>query len=120
MKRLIKLERPDVVQFSLPETADIGNEPIIGGAQVGFDGSLLIGFRGFGEASAQEGFGFPVVIEQHEGRLRLIVWSDINQEDPTHIIDLEGARESARLPEPNPYDHDHPNTPGCQYRNFGI
>jgi hypothetical protein len=27
-----------------------------------------------------------------------VVWADINQEDPTHIIDLEGARESNRKP----------------------
>jgi len=26
----------------------------------------------------------------------LLVWADINQEDPTHIISLEGARETNR------------------------
>ena len=35
----------------------------------------------------------PVFLEVYEGRLRLIVWDDISREDPTHIIDLEGARD---------------------------
>lgn len=37
-----------------------------------------------------------IMIEQSEGKLRLIVWGDINEEDPTHIINLNGARESRR------------------------
>ena len=50
-------------------------------------------------------------IEVWEGELRLIVWSDINQEDPTHIISLEGARITARKCEycggSCPSDHDY-------------
>ena len=37
-----------------------------------------------------------VMMEHYDGKLRLIVWGDINEEDPTHIIDLENARESNR------------------------
>ena len=37
-----------------------------------------------------------VAIEIWEGELRLLVWSDLNQEDPTHIISLENAREANR------------------------
>jgi len=52
-----------------------------------------------------------VALEVWEGQLRLIVWSDINQEDPTHIIPLEGARITARKCEycggSCPADHDH-------------
>jgi hypothetical protein len=33
----------------------------------------------------------PVVIELKDKMVRLIVWADINQEDPTHIIQLDGA-----------------------------
>ncbi len=33
-----------------------------------------------------------VCIEIYDGQLRVIVWSDIDQEDPTHSINLEGAR----------------------------
>jgi hypothetical protein len=37
-----------------------------------------------------------VVIEQVEGRLCCFVWADINQEDPTHTIELAGAKVSNR------------------------
>ena len=40
--------------------------------------------------------GIPVVLEVWNGKLRLVIWGDINAEDPTHIIDLEGAREKLR------------------------
>ena len=42
------------------------------------------------------GITAPVMIEAWDGELRVIVWGDINQEDPTHIISLEGARKSER------------------------
>ena len=38
----------------------------------------------------------PIILERHKGRLRLIVWADINEEEPTHIIDLENARVAVR------------------------
>jgi hypothetical protein len=52
--------------------------------------------EGYGEASAADGSGFPILIEKRDGELRLIVWADINQQDPTQIITLESARESVR------------------------
>jgi hypothetical protein len=39
----------------------------------------------------------PVVaLEIWEGQFRVIVWSDINEEDPEHIIDLADAKISNR------------------------
>jgi hypothetical protein len=38
----------------------------------------------------------PVLLERHEGCIRLVVWADIQQQEPTHIIDLADARESNR------------------------
>jgi hypothetical protein len=38
----------------------------------------------------------PILLEQHEGTLMLVVWSDINQQEPTHLIDLSEAMESNR------------------------
>lgn len=61
---------------------------------------LNIGAVGYGEKAAENGHGFPVMLEVHQGRLRLLVWGDINLEDPTHSISLEGARESLRRDEP--------------------
>jgi hypothetical protein len=36
----------------------------------------------------------PILLEQHEGTLLLIVWADINEPEPTHLIDLSTANES--------------------------
>ncbi len=38
----------------------------------------------------------PVLLERHRGKLRLVVWANINQQEPTHIIDLSEALESNR------------------------
>ncbi|MDV3002905.1 MAG: hypothetical protein N5P05_004560 (plasmid) [Chroococcopsis gigantea SAG 12.99] len=38
-----------------------------------------------------------VLIEVSEGSLKVIVWGDINSDDPTHVIELEGARKFQRL-----------------------
>lgn len=41
-----------------------------------------------------------VAIEIWQGQLRVLVWADINQEDPTHTIELDDARISNRWGEP--------------------
>ncbi len=64
--------------------------------------ALEIRPKGFGEACAEDGYGVPVFLELYEGELRLIVWGDINQQDPTHIICLDGAREDRRGQLANP------------------
>lgn len=58
---------------------------------------IKISFDGYGQSGVISGHSAPVVIEVYDGHLRVIVWADINKEDPTHTIDLEGARESALL-----------------------
>jgi len=37
-----------------------------------------------------------VGFEVWEGELRCLVWADINQEDPTHLINLDGAKVTNR------------------------
>lgn len=58
---------------------------------------LWIKPKGYGDHCSAEGHGIPICLEVYEGRLRVIVWPDINKEEPT-IIDMEGARETARKP----------------------
>lgn len=36
--------------------------------------------------------GTPIFVEQYEGDLRVALWADINQEDCTHSVLMEGAR----------------------------
>ena len=59
-------------------------------------GKLWIQPKGYGDKCSADGEGWPVSIEIWQGRLRLIVFDDINREDP-QIIDLENAKESCRL-----------------------
>jgi hypothetical protein len=37
-----------------------------------------------------------ITLELLEGQLRLLVWADKNSEEPTHIINLEGAKEKSK------------------------
>jgi hypothetical protein len=55
--------------------------------------------EGYGDKCTMPGYGTPVFVELHKGELRVLVWSDINMEDPTHIIPLGGAREDRRQPD---------------------
>ena len=52
--------------------------------------------EGYGDFGSADGHGCPVFLELYEGRLRLIVFADINAQDPT-IINLEAAREGQRI-----------------------
>lgn len=68
----------------------------------------------YGDFASAEEHGCPVVLELHQGRLRLIVFSAINREDPTHVIDLEGARECRRV------DQSHTTTPLKPLQEAGL
>ena len=59
--------------------------------------------EGYGDKYSAEGHGCPVGLEIWQGRLRLIVFDDINEEDP-QIFDLENARETARHQGDQPAD----------------
>jgi hypothetical protein len=59
-------------------------------------GGLAIYPAGYGCYPCADGTAGPILLEVHEGRLRLVVWDDINFEDPGHEIDLEAAREDRR------------------------
>ena len=56
---------------------------------------LWIRAKGYGDAVSSKGHGVPICIEVYGGRLRVILWPNINSEDPL-IIDMEGAREDVR------------------------
>lgn len=59
-------------------------------------GQIWIQPRGYGEKCAADCQGRPIGIEIWQGRLRLIIFADINSQNP-QVIDLERARESARI-----------------------
>ena len=60
---------------------------------------VTIDIAGYGEKTATDGNGTPVVLDYYDGKLQVHVWADINKEEPTHCIDLAGALESRRTKE---------------------
>ena len=67
-------------------------------ASVSFEnGKILIGIKGYGDSFSKDGCGSPIMIDYFNNKLQVVVWSDINEEEPTHLIDLKGAKESNRI-----------------------
>jgi hypothetical protein len=58
-------------------------------------GQLWIRPEGYGEKCTEDGGGSPVGMEIWQGRLRVVVFDNINSEE-ARIIDMENARETAR------------------------
>ena len=58
-------------------------------------GKLWVQPVGYGDKTSADGHGWPIGLEIWDGRLRLIVFDDINTEEPK-IIDLENAAEDSR------------------------
>lgn len=59
----------------------IDNRPVTG---------IYLSFSGYGANVCPE--AGIVYIENRNGVPHVIVWADIDSEDPTHVISLEGAR----------------------------
>ena len=59
-------------------------------------GSIHIFLDGYGDCGTEPGHGCPIVLERYDGKCSIIIWADINSEDPTHKIDLSGALETFR------------------------
>lgn len=57
--------------------------------------SIEVAFDGFGDYNCAG--GPPVVIENRNGVPYVIVWADLNDEEPTHVISLDGAHERHRI-----------------------
>ena len=82
------------------ETTLIDADPSFGGRQpikvVADQRGVSIEAKGYGDCCSAEGHGSPVFLELHQGHLRLIVFTNINEQEPK-IIDLEAAREDQRI-----------------------
>ena len=58
---------------------------------------ILITPEGFGDSNSKDGEGTPIMIEFRDGVPYIVLWGDINEEEATDIISLEGAKESLRV-----------------------
>ena len=91
----------DEITIRLPEVSGEYDGEIKCRLKLGNDG-LTIHPEGTG---IHEGDFAPILLEFYEGKVRLVVWGDINNEDPTHAIDLSGALESNRRKVKDDYEN---------------
>ena len=84
--------------FALREHGHDDQQGQLTGTVTEQDGALLIHLDGYGDFCSADGQGTVVVVELANGCPRVLVWADINQEDPTHTITLEDAREDRGPP----------------------
>jgi len=57
---------------------------------------LGLQIEGYSDCCSNDSKGMPIYLENHSGKLCLVVFADINQEDPTHMISLCNTRNEAR------------------------
>lgn len=78
---------------------DKGREVTVTATNMGID----IEVEGYGDGTSKKG-GSILLLEIYEGKLLLRAYGDINSDEPTQVLDLEGASESKRdvLPEVKP------------------
>ena len=85
------------MDFILNDVSDGHDNQVKGSLIIEKDGlGLLIKVDGYGDHDSEDRHGCPVILELHEGTLRLLVWDDINIEEPT-IIPLDKAAEHLRF-----------------------
>lgn len=58
------------------------------------EGGIAIRPLGYGDKTSLDGQGSPVFIEFRKGIPFVIIWDDINNEEPNHVISLKSAAES--------------------------
>jgi len=59
--------------------------------------NLFLSPKGLGDHYSRPGEGSPILLTLKEDEtLEVVIWGDVNQEDPTHTIDLSGAEEERR------------------------
>lgn len=80
------------VRLADADPESLGSLPV---RVVASDFTLSICPQGYGDFTSENGEGCPLFVELYQGRLRVIVFPDINHED-SQIIDLRGAREDRR------------------------
>ena len=81
-------------------------------------GGITLKADDHGDKCTDPGDGEVVFIEFRDGKVWVRVWADVNQEDPTHSICLEGARESFRDARPMFVQNSKPTCDGGTYTTF--
>lgn len=92
------MEKTSAIEFQLVDGASFGKNScdVYFGHIEKEPHGVSIHVKGYGCCGMDDGHGAPIFIEVYEGKLRALVFADINSESPTHVIDLSGAKETAR------------------------
>lgn len=99
MPRHLMADQSDLAVFKLPMKSSAGIKTSEVEVSVQIQGDFVqLYIDGYGERDGDAGVGSPIILEHWDGHLRLIAYPHINEDEPV-IIDMEDARESARLPE---------------------
>lgn len=88
---------PENITFLLKDEGIYKGGGIAGYSNNSLGLGLALYFDGYSDCCSQDNRGAPIYIERFEGNLRAIIYADINQEEPTHIISLESAKTSKRI-----------------------
>lgn len=79
------------IPFTLTDDSDENSESIDCRLSVE-SGTLWVGLDGFTDYSCGDDKGLPLCLEQWKGEVNVRIYGDVNSEEPTHSISLEGAR----------------------------
>lgn len=75
---------------------DVVHKRIVGVKVEYVMGGLLVTPENYSSYDGQGGKDQSIImLEVHNGRLELVVWADRDNVEPTHVIDLEGARQES-------------------------
>lgn len=86
--------------YSFEISEEDGSGGVVGGRLTHRHGGLLLGFDGYSNFISGDNEGYVVSVEYYNGRLAVVVYADINSEEPTHIADLASAANGERIVEP--------------------
>ena len=78
--------------------ADEERETIKGRVEINNEFCATLHFDGYSDCASDDTGGAPVYIENWDGDIRLFIFSDINNEEPTHTVSLAGAKIENRHP----------------------
>lgn len=88
--------RDDVFEFNITDETQDSEGDITGTAKNQDSLGLSISLNGFSDCSSEDNLGCLVYIENYDNNLQVRIYGDINKDEPTHNISLEGARNELR------------------------
>jgi hypothetical protein len=83
--------------FSLFDLGEPSNSDATGYVDFSSTDGLSIRFNGYGDDSGDDHSATPIYIEWYEGDLRVLLYADVNKDEPTHVVSMAGAHNNAKI-----------------------